>query len=466
MIDTKILYEKFLSLEKELDLFTTKINGVHFWERIRVDIYIKILKIDAGIPIPGPKKVSSKFRYYLRSITNVGRNPFLSGKKKILFAGTPRRLIRSDGYWWDIYTDPIINLLKESSLSLEYSFLFNHFNPAKTKNLRYFDFIELLGHLQQKLGISKISINEKDKHVIQTIRKKIIDEFGVDIDVSQRVTLMLERRKSRLHLYHLLLKRIKPKLVVVVVSYGKEDFIEACKSQKIPVVEFQHGVINRFHVGYSYEGILRQKLTFPDYLLSFGEYWGKDIEYPIPPEKIIPVGYPLVDEKREKYRNTERKNQIVFISQTTAGAILSKFALELSKKEGNPYEIVYKLQPQECDDWQNLYPWLIDSKVNVIDQKSDILHQILAESKIQIGISSTALYEGLAFGLRTFIVDGPGVEFLDTLVKSGIVKRTSSPDHLLTLLKESEESKSFDIEYFFKSGATKAIVKFIEKMIQ
>lgn len=393
------------------------------------------------------------------------RNPFLVRRKKILFAGTPRRLLRNDGCWWDIYTDPIINLLKTSTVSIEYSFLFNHFKPPRTKNLRYFDFLDFLSHSMQVLRLTRLDFTQRENQLLTTLQEELKTRFGVEIDVLQRVKLVLEKRKARLPLYQILLRRIQPSFVVVVTSYGKEDFIEACKSLKIPVAELQHGVIHRFHLGYSYEGRNRNKVTYPDYLLSFGEYWKEGIEYPIPSERIIPVGFPLIDDQRTKFASIQRKNQIVFISQTTAGELLSKFAVELSKTKQLPFKIVYKLQPQECDIWKENYPWLIDSDVEVIDTKSDVLHKILAESKMQIGVSSTALYEGLAFGLRTFITDGPGVEYLDALVNSGIVQKIETSDDLLRLFEEEERIGSFDSEYFFKSGATRAIADFLEERI-
>lgn len=464
MTDTRQLYEEFLRLEEDLDLFHKRIAGVLFWERVRFDFFIKIVRMDSDIQFAPPKKAGSKLRYYLSSIIEILRNPYFIRRKRILFVSTARRLLRDDGFWWDIYTDPIICKLDIPSVSFEYSFLYNHSKPPRTKTLRYLDILDFFGHVLRVLKLTRIELNQPEKQLLVLVQSEFQKRFGVNIDVRQRVLLMLQKRKVRMPMYLALLKRIKPRFALFVPSYGKEDFIEACKILRIPSAELQHGVIHRFHLGYSYEGKDRRKLTYPDYFLTFGEYWKRGIEYPIPPERIIPVGYPLVDEARKKYRNVERKNQIVFISQTTAGEILSKFALELSKSKNFAYNIVYKLQPQECDSWRVLYPWLIDSKVEVIDQRSDVLHKILAESKIQIGVSSTALYEGLAFGLRTFLLDGPGVEYLEELLKSGTVEKIKDVNQLLEQL-DVQHTISFDAEFFFKSNAVRAITDFLKKRV-
>jgi hypothetical protein len=464
MTDIGELYTKFLDIEENLDLFSLKIQGISFWERVRLEIFSKLVRFDSGLVIPQDTRKRSKLRYYISAMIDLMKNPLLSSSKKVLFVGSPRRILRKDGFWWDIYTDPIINALREQSLSLEYAYLFNHFKPPRTLNLKYLDFIEMIGHLRQTLRLSTVNLEPKERKLLQRVRSEVQASFGVDIDIEHRVHLMLKKRKSRVPLYQLLLKRIKPRIVILAVSYGKEDFIEACKSLKIPVAELQHGLINQFHVAYSFKGDIRRKLTFPDYLLSFGEFWKEGVEYPIDDSKIIIVGYPLIDEQRERYKALKKKKQIVFISQTTAGERISKFALELSKIENLPYNIVYKLQPQECDLWKTLYPWLIDANLEVIDKKTDILHKILAESEIQIGVSSTALYEGLAFGLRTYLIDYTGVEYFQSLLESEIVSKIDTVENFLKVVNSNQASTSIDVDFFFKKGAARAIADFAERM--
>jgi len=465
MTDTRTLYDKFLKIEENLHLFNQKIDDVYFWERIRFEVFIKLVYSDAGVPITPKTKSRSLLGYYFSSIVNIMRNPLLARKKKFLFVGTPRRVKRKDGYWWDIYIDEIIDSLQGKTISFEYSSAsYSHFAPPKTTNIRYLDFIEFIAHILRILGYGKIKLTLNHRKLLATVRNAIKREFGVDIDIEHRTRLILEKRKSRLWLYTYLLRNLKPKVTVVVVSYGKEDIIEACKSMKIPVLELQHGVIHVHHLGYSYQGNIRRKLTFPDYLLSFGDYWSNYVEYPIPRERILPVGYPLMDEERHKYKNTKRKKQIVFISQQLSGEALSKFALELSKIKGNPYNIVFKLQPQECETWKEAYPWLIGANMEVVDKRSDILHKILAESVAQVGVSSTAIFEGMAFGLTTYLVDGAGVEIFDPLLKEGLVHKAVSPEHLLEHLKEQSSESSFETDYIFKRGATKSIIEIIKRM--
>lgn len=465
MMDAKKIYEDFLKLEDELGLFGERVGNVLFWERVRFGIYHQLVLSKVGVSVRSETRPRSKLNYYVSAIINIIRNPFLVRAKKILFVGTPRRILRPDGHWWDVYTDPIIRRLSEPSLSLEYSFQFNHSNPPRTKNLRYLDFIEFLSHLRQTLGLSKVKLSKQEDRLLIQIREEISIRFGVDINIKNRVVLTLEKRKARLPLYQFLLRHIRTQIAIIAVSYGKEDFIEACKSMRIPVAELQHGIIHRYHLAYSYEGETRRKFTFPDYFLSFGDYWSRRIDYPVENKNVIPVGYPLIDEKRLKYKNVQKKKQVIFISQPQSGASLSKIALELSKDKDLQYKIVYKLHSEERKNWRKSYPWLVDSDVQVIDTTKDILHKLLAESEVQIGVGSTAIYEGLAFGLRTYLMDGPGIDYFDSLIESGTALMIDSVDNLKQKIMDPKKQTPIDIEFFFKSGAAIAIVDFVKQFI-
>ena len=358
-----------------------------------------------------------KLKKYLKSLIYVQRNPFLTRKKDIIFLSHPRRKLQSNGKWWDIFTDPIIDELNLSSVSIEDDFLNRYLSPAQTRNLRYFTFLDTLTNLKRLLFFKRQQITEKEKIFLNSISEALFQRFGHRIDVAGFVNGLFIRRKRINPIYKKLLKRIKPKIVIVIVSYGKENFIEVCKEMNILVIELQHGVISKYHVGYSYEGKKARKETFPDYFFTFGDYWSLVVNFPVESKRIISTGYPFFENQKKAYKSTKKKNQILFISQPTSGGeTLSKLAAELSNLEHFDYHVVYKLHPRESYSWKNLYPWLLECKAEVIDHKGKQLYQLFAESKIQIGINSTALYEGLGFNLRTYILDEPGIEYMQSLL--------------------------------------------------
>ncbi|WP_271969547.1 hypothetical protein [Halorubrum ezzemoulense] len=345
---------------------------------------------------------------------------------------------------------------------MENPHLLSHHSPAKTKNLRYLEFIHYGGTLQRKLGLRSPSLPDDVVSRLREAEAEIRRRFDIEVDIVSEARDALHVRNTTLPLYERLLDRVDPEVVVLVVSYGKGTFIEACKRKGIPVVELQHGVIYDHHFGYSYpEG--ETKTTFPDYLLTFGEFWNENARYPIPDDRVIPVGYPYLEERLDAYDDVERSEQLLFISQGTIGRELSRFALEVHEDDRIDHEVVYKLHPGEYDRWEEEYPWLAESDVRVIDDSEPPLYRLFAESSAQIGVGSTAVYEGLCFDLETFVFKPNGADVLWPLVEDGAASMIENVDELAGELRSSAGSQ-FDREWFFKSDSVANMLEELERI--
>ena len=153
------------------------------------------------------------------------------------------------------------------------------------------------------------------------------------------------------------------------------------------------------------------------------------------------------------YKNIPKiKNQILFISQGVIGEYLSNFAFDLFKKLDENYTFIYKLHPGEYETWRENYPVLSKlikyDNFKLIDNNEIPLYKLFAESEFQVGAFSTAIYEGLSFNCKTFILDVPGVEYLDDLVEKNIVIKINDSDDMVDKL--NDNLVNYDSEYFFK----------------
>ncbi len=469
LVGLQTFHEKFSKIENDLKLFELRIQGVRIWEYLRFPINIRIFKPEADFlelesTIFNPRK---RLRFFFNAIFNVLRNPLLLRKKDLLFINCSRRILQSDGYWWDITTDHVINKLNVSYNNIESHFQLEHKKPERTPNLKYFDILDFLIFVSKKIGIGQVTFSTKECNSLREIERLIWERFEIRIDIISMVRKFLHARKIRQRFYYFLLKLQRPKLVVLFQGYGNEDFVEVAKSLHIPVVEFQHGVIHQYHVGYAFEGESREKHSFPDFLFVFGDYWVDNVEYPIPKKRVLSTAYPFLEEEIKKYEGIQKKKQILFISQGTIGEMISKFAYELSQvKELNEYQIVFKLHPRDCVDWQDRYPWLLDTKIDVIDNAETSLYRLLAESTIQIGVYSTAIIEGLAFELETYLIDYPGIEILEPLIESGTAKKVKNVDEVTLHILDQSGSKKFDRQRYFKSNAVPNIIKILKAMLK
>jgi hypothetical protein len=64
-----------------------------------------------------------------------------------------------------------------------------------------------------------------------------------------------------------------------------------------------------------------------------------------------------------------------------------------------------------------------------------------SKSSVQLGVYSTALYEGMAAGLRTILFDLPGIEHMDTCLQRGDAILATQPKDAASLLATAPRAK-------------------------
>lgn len=453
--DFESLRKNFLEMETDLDLLDETVAGVHFWERVRFFVYKQLLTSldisdETGGDDTGASQYLSGLGLLLRNAVETNRNPFLASEADLLFYGKGRRKHLDDGLWWDIYIDPILDRINSSAVCLERPFNLSHAQPEKSERLRYTDVILYTGTLLQKLGL-KAPVTEAESALLERTESEIHSRFGIRVPVERMVRDDLAHRRVRLPLYRRVIRQINPDLAFLTSSYnGRETFVEACQAEGIPVVELQHGVITKYHMGYSYPH--NDKNVFPDYFFSFGDYWSESVDLPLPDEHVIPIGYPFLDKRASEYQHVQTREQIIIISQPPYAESLSQFAVELSELEAVDSAVIYKLHPKEYADWEEQYPHLINSTVE-ISAGEPSLYELFAESHTQIGVSSTALYEGLRFGLDTYILNASGSVQMEYLLSNGHATLLHSAKEYLTARTANDDGTNVDNEFFFSQNA-------------
>ena len=419
--------KEFVEFEKREGLFDLLIQGYKIWPDIRRPIYLQILEKCVGFDNISSQPAMGIYIWFLRALVYFFfRNPLRKAKETDLLVWShQRRSLQGDGLYWDIYTDPVIDVLsaKYKIVAIEDSFNGRHFTPAKTKNLLYADILTALAVIKKRK--IRVSFEQSERDELDRIEKSLRQQFGVDFGINEIVKNNLRNKAAYVPLYRKMLSAHSPRAVILVCSYGKESLIEACKAEGIPVAEIQHGIIGPGHFGYSFAGI-GDKPNFPDYLFTFGEYWKKNVRFSIADQKVFSFGFPFLTMRAANIPK-EKKNIILFISQETIGRSLIRFALEMRDKIPAKYEIAFKLHPRETERWRVSYPDLVNSGITVIDTNSPSLYELMAESKWLFGVYSTAIYEGLYFDCDVFIVKLPGYELFLPLVESGTATLIEEP---------------------------------------
>ena len=465
--------EMYLEIEKKYDLYHAASNDVNYWVYYRFNLWNHVICGERlGLSVAkssgrGKKNLFKMFLNFLRP----NRIPL---KTDILFFDHERRL-KSGKYYECIYTDDL-NKRFNRTATLEIPFQSKHFVPTKTPNLIFYDRISFSSAIYRRLF--KLLCPTKYRAIQEEIRSKVMpalheikesygcifsDEEQIDSMVNYAIRLPFEKKAIRR-----LLTRLSPRLVVVVVSYGRNKmlFVETAKELGIPVIELQHGTMHEEHIAYHYaKG--EQIMQFPDKLFLFSDFWKRKIQVPIPDSSLIPVGYPYYEKQAGNYRNHQRKDKrytVLFITQKTIGSYLADLAVELYRLlPESDYRIIFKLHPAESENWNATYPDLENTGIEVITGNSESVYYYFAESDMQIGVYSTAIYEGLGFNLKTLILKVGHYEVMQDLVNAGYASFIESADDVLKAI-HSHDKRENDAGEFWKTNALNNIVAEIHKI--
>lgn len=250
------------------------------------------------------------------------------------------------------------------------------------------------------------------------------------------------------YFYYLLLSFHKPKVIFSVVYYENVAIVSAAKSLDIPVVEVQHGVIYKYHYGYSYP-YDDEKYTnvFPNYIAVFSQYWHKNIPYP-KESKLLIFGNDYLSKNKQNFK---KENSIVVVSQGIIGNYLTKF-ISKNIEDLREYKIYFKIHPSEANIWRKNYPIL-----NELSQKYQNLEIIsnqrsIAElqdiSKYQIGVFSTAIYEGIERDCDTFLLYVNGIEAMESLIVQDLAIAVHPEESLILLLEKNDRKRLVDVTFF------------------
>lgn len=440
--DYRWTFEKFLerfeAIEKDLKLDESIIKGVPWWDKLRNELFIELL-IELGLKKTFEKNETLNFwKFCQKKILNIiyvlknliklflPKSPLWIKKNTNLILGHPRRKFEK-GLYVDIYTDPFIELFpKTFNFSvIERDEGNNHLSPTKTKSIYHGEIIYNIANIISK--IRRIKFNKSEFQKISQLEKILYDEFSFQVDIKKKVKETIKNWLGYYPIMRLFFKFKKPKILFVVVSHSQEAIISAAKSLGITTVELQHGSPSRGKLNYDYTSGIK-KNSFPEFFLSFGDYWSSNCKFPLNKNKIISFGYPYLYSKLNSYSNIMKEDRIIIVSQGTE--ILAKFAKDLGKYFSKKIIVEYKPHPKEFyENEPSYFTDLRDAGVVISDKKAD-LYEIFAKSRWQVGIYSTALFEGLYFGTACFILNTVGSERVKNLIELDLARLISKPNDI------------------------------------
>lgn len=453
--DSIATFRDFMTLDERMFEATRTVAGVPYWPLVRVMLYHGLilperLGLSEGHPDlhgggsswrgrKGLSLVRGIFRGAFRRFRElVMANPRLACRRRdVLFALLPRTAVVENGRRVRQILDPFLPLVRSSCAILEYSHPSNGYLPRmKGPRVLWFgEFARVMRRFRRSDEWRRhgTAVLAEAEFVVQAVAQTL----GIEVDVrtvASKISKVVSEEQALLPEFKAMLRRMGVRCVVTVVNYGLHNLVlaKAAHDLGIPVVELQHGTVYPQHCAYNLSG--RDDEHLPDWLFAWGAFWAKRT-HNYARRGVLPMGYPFLEAALARTK-TESKVQtrlnVLFISQGTIGPRLSRLALDLQALlPADRYKVVYKLHPNESASWRRLYPWLIDSPVEVVENSSRGVYDLFGVSQFCVGVYSTALIEGLMWNLRTFAFRNlAGGDTMEGFFRAGAIVPVETVDEL------------------------------------
>lgn len=463
------------------DLYHLKIDDVQPWMYFRINFWNnhickELLSLSDSI-YSKSESTGRMQRLKNRFHSIMDSNTRRVCEANIVFCASPRR-VKINGYFECLYTDCLLDKYPKN-IVWERPFLERHLTPIRAEHIYYTDLLEMKARRekqrQMKTGRYQRIYEQVQKDFAESL-KEISEAYHFKISYDKiyaNLTEIVFSVQARRKVYSKILDKIAPQLIVEVAYYNNGLMVlnELAKERGIPVVELQHGAMGAGHVSYRFADGCGKIDQFPDYVFMFSEYWKKCAHLPIDDAHIKVTGYPYFERQLCQYRTTDAEKgeitNIIFISQGTISRELGRLAADLCELlDKTRYHIVYKLHPGEYEGWRERNPELLKDNIEVIDSLEHSIYDYFPKCSIQVGVYSSAIYEGLGFGLMTYIYDVGRADMMVELCQQGYAVYIKSVEELYAHITADGTNSSNNGEEFWKMNSLENICVEIDKLLE
>lgn len=473
-------HDAFIAHEEEHDLWSLTAYGRPYWHLVRYEVFGWLLR---ALGLQGrrhggfaDKPLRERLAIHPRRWPSTVRRSHWRDLRPVDLLVLPHpRHVPQDGAWVCPYTGPLVAGLPHSRFVVKDLYEGRHQHPIAGDDVRYLEWARRaaeLGFLARDAWRGGW-LGRADRARVDAWVASHERAFAVPLDHGRAFAFVRKAVRNAVTLeavYQRLLDRTRPRAVLLAVHYSHRNLVmtSVARRRGIPVVEVQHGVIGSSHLAYNMAPG-RRPAAFPDYLATFGDFWRDTTPgLPLPPERARAIGFAWLEHERLRATpdapDPERET-VLFVSQGTVASALADAAVDLARRlDPRRWRIRFKHHPSDLSGWRARYPQLAASSVEVIERPLGI-YDAFAAADAQVGVYSTALYEGLAFGLRTCVLRVPGHEYLLPLVDDGTVALCADASDLAAALEAPKDASPPGLASVWQSDAVARFRAFAEELI-
>jgi len=452
------VFAQICELETRHDLLQYTIDGWCVWPLLRFEVALLLANVKMA-------NVDSLRQGLAQRVTRAcGDVVALVGvrhKRHVVKTYTSGLLEAVDGFYKDIWLD---DLLMEIGSYFKIEMINNPaFIPRRAAAFIKTDltttFFDLIAGVLGRVG-GPTSVKDVARRMSACLR----DESALSPLTADAVAFRLRRFHWLKQLYRWLLKRISPEYLLVA-DPGELALVAAAKERGIRVLEFQHGINDRYHSRYSWTAYglkYKRRMPIPDRLLLYGEHWKNELEGSgFWQDALRVVGSLRVDQYR-RFAARAVAGEGIRLVFTTQGVEVERtiaFFVDFltAAKEQRDLRLCIKLHPiYDPDKRPYEAAFSSDRRVQIfLASEGPSTFELLAQAQLHLSISSASHYDALGLGVPTVILPFAGHEIVGSLHGSGHALLARTPLDLLEIVMRWREYRVPPEvrEYYFKSGA-------------
>lgn len=444
--------DKLKEIEFEYAVEGVRYDGIPLWPIFRVYIGAQLIFNQDRLVKPNKENISKGMSYFFRGFTNLFRS-----YNYVSFTTSGQRKAIEDKLYerTDFVSEKFGKGLVVETPTPNHESQKKYLKPVASHMFLYG--VEYL--------IMKLTRVKPSRFQGLEIIDQIVKENNLKLDVQ----FLTKRFKAQYKTIRLLNYFWKPKFVLMTTPYTRYGYVYFFKNKHIPVVEFQHGVINKAHHAYN----IRKEISsqfYPDYLLTFGENEIKvfdDSKY-IQKENCFPIGSFYIDYIQQSDNENVIKQKYPGYKKYVAVVLQDMYDDDLFDVLGKAFselsETLFILIPR--NKTPDYYINRFEFSENMVFFNELNTYEIIKMCDIHTTINSTTAIESPSLGTPNILINCRGLsrEYYDeTLTDKSVNKIAESVDEYIDFVNNFNEMTESQVinsnNTIFKTGFTKNLNK-------
>lgn len=493
--------EVLLDLERHIDVNACWMDGIQIWPLLRRDLWMRLLTYDdapESMSTTVPPGVNGAARQSVsqgrtgrrrttwprvsarqaRLADRVGSELFDGlGRADVLFLSRPQDHTETFAAGTiDRVVDPMMWLVRDSGLTackvtvgkdtqwqgqrqVEESVM------LPIDRLRDLEQTETApkGPIERHLARRRCRRQQRERDALEALMATVAARLGGDVIPTSQIVSAVRRLDGHARLFDQLLRKVKPRLVMLGVFYSPEAMAltHACRHRGIPVVEIQHGKQGLFHGMYSHWSALPRDgySVMPDIFWNWGGESAETIRGSLPEGTGRPLtvvggnrwlaswkeqaGLPGTPETDALLRRMAGFRKTILLGLQPLPNPIPPHLMAVMKLTPSDWLWLVRLHPHHRSQAGALEAQMKEEGIKSFDvtAASNVpLYPLLSRVDAQITCWSSVAYEALAFGKPALLVHPIAKSLYDLYIEQGLFIYADTAEDLMAALESAMET--------------------------